>query len=74
MLLLEILSSLLVLRKLINWLRRWPLTRVGMRSALRPTPARFSNLKGVDMLTAKIDLLMKKLENLVLNYLKMVDA
>jgi hypothetical protein len=28
----------------------------------------------VDMLTTKIDLLMKKLENLGLNHLKMVDA
>jgi hypothetical protein len=42
MLLLEVLSSLSVLRKLINWLRRWPLTRAGMRSALRPAPARFT--------------------------------
>jgi hypothetical protein len=31
-------------------------------------------LEEVDMLTARIDLLMKKLENLVLNHLKMVDA
>jgi hypothetical protein len=31
-------------------------------------------LEEVDMLTAKIDLLMKKLENLRLNHLKMVDA
>jgi hypothetical protein len=31
-------------------------------------------LKEVDMLTAKIDLLMKNLENLGLDYLKMVDA
>jgi hypothetical protein len=31
-------------------------------------------LEEVDMLTAKIDLLMKKLENLGLDHLKMVDA
>jgi hypothetical protein len=31
-------------------------------------------LEELDMLTAKIDLLMKKLENLGLNHLKMVDA
>jgi hypothetical protein len=31
-------------------------------------------LKEVDMLTVKIDLLMKKLENPCLNHLKMVDA
>jgi hypothetical protein len=31
-------------------------------------------LEEVDMLTAKIDLLMKKLENPSLNHLKMVDA
>jgi hypothetical protein len=31
-------------------------------------------LEEVDMLTTKIDLLMKKLENLGLNHLKMVDA
>jgi hypothetical protein len=31
-------------------------------------------LEEVDMLTAKIDLLMKKLENPGLNHLKMVDA
>jgi hypothetical protein len=31
-------------------------------------------LEGVNMLTAKIDLLMKKLENLGLDHLKMVDA
>jgi hypothetical protein len=31
-------------------------------------------LKEVDMLTTKIDLLMKKLENPSLDYLKMVDA
>jgi hypothetical protein len=30
-------------------------------------------LEEVDMLTAKIDLLMKKLENLGLDHLKMVD-
>jgi hypothetical protein len=45
MLLLEILSSLSVSRKLVNCLRRWPLTRVGMRSALRPAPTRFTSLK-----------------------------
>jgi hypothetical protein len=61
------------LRKLINWSRRWPLTRDGMRSTLRPTPVRFTSLK-VDMLTIKIYLLMKKLENLGLDHLKMVDA
>jgi hypothetical protein len=38
-------SSLPVLRKLINWLRRWPLTRVGMTSALRPALTRFTSLK-----------------------------
>jgi hypothetical protein len=32
------------------------------------------HLEEVDMLTAKIDLLMKKLENLGLDHLKMVDA
>jgi hypothetical protein len=31
-------------------------------------------LEEVDMLTAKIDLLMKKLKNLGLDHLKMVDA
>jgi hypothetical protein len=36
MLLLEVLSSLLVLRKLVNWLRRGPLTRAGMRSCHTP--------------------------------------
>jgi hypothetical protein len=44
-------------------------------SALRPTPARFTSLKRwTDMLTTKIDLLMKKLENTGLDHLKMVDA
>jgi hypothetical protein len=42
-----------------------------MRSTLKPTPARFTSL---DMLTSKIDLLIKKLENPGLNHLKMVDA
>jgi hypothetical protein len=32
------------------------------------------HLKEVDMLTTKIDLLMKKLENLGLDHLKMIDA
>jgi hypothetical protein len=44
-----------------------------MRSTFRPTPVRFTSLK-VDMLTIKIYLLMKKLENLGLDHLKMVDA
>jgi hypothetical protein len=41
------------------------------------TPSRthkVHQLEEVDMLTAKIDLLMKKLENLGLDHLKMVDA
>jgi hypothetical protein len=45
-----------------------------MRSALRPAPSRFTSLKRWDKLTAKIDLLMKKLENSGLDHLKMVDA
>jgi hypothetical protein len=72
MLLLKVPSSLSVLRKLVSWLRRWPLTRLGMRSAIRPAPARFTSL--VDMLTTKIDLLMKKIENPGLDHLKMVNA
>jgi hypothetical protein len=74
MMMLKVLSSLSVLRKLINWLRRWPPTRAGMRSALRPAIRKVHQLKEVDMLTAKIDLLMKKLENPGLDHLKMVDA
>jgi hypothetical protein len=35
---------------------------------------KFHRLEEVDMLTAKIDLLMKKLENLGLDHLNMVDA
>jgi hypothetical protein len=58
--LLEVFSSLSVLRKLINWLRRWPLTRARMRNALRPAPARFT--------------ILKKFENPGLNHLKMVYA
>jgi hypothetical protein len=38
-----------------------------------PDP-RLSGLEEVDMLTAKVDLLMKKLENPSLDHLKMVDA
>jgi hypothetical protein len=68
MLLLEVLSSLSVLRKLINWLRRWPLTRAMMRSALILAPARFTSLK---RWTCS---LMKNLENPGLDHLKMVDA
>jgi hypothetical protein len=44
MLLLEVLSSLSILRKLINLLRRSLLTRAEMRSALKPAPARFTSL------------------------------
>jgi hypothetical protein len=36
-------------------------------------PRKVHQLEEVDMLTAKIDLLMKKLENPGLNHLKMVD-
>jgi hypothetical protein len=35
---------------------------------------RVHQLEGVDILTTKIDLLMKKLENPGLNYLRMINA
>jgi hypothetical protein len=43
MLLLEVLSSLSILRKLINLFRRSLLTKAEMRSALKPAPARFTS-------------------------------
>jgi hypothetical protein len=45
-----------------------------MMSVLRLAPTRFTSFEVVDMLTAKIDLLMKKLENPGPDHLKMIDA
>jgi hypothetical protein len=68
MLLLEVVSLLSVLRKIVNWLRRWNEEHTQTRTR------KVHQLEEVDMLTIKIDLLMKKLENPGLDHLKMVDA